>query len=462
VPTDTARNHRTQALSFALRFVVWTLGLFGTMRLAWFEAHAVLPLTQIQGRVAERWFGTSPLPIEVTLACSGADALALCAGAILAYPARWNARIGGAAGGIGLVLLLNTIRIGTLGRAVAAPAWFEALHVYIWPALLTLAIAGYVFAWMRLADTSHAKPASRSDRRPAPVDVAPAGLRRVDGRFIALTAVLLLMFAAASPLYLQSAAVLAVAAFIAHAAAVSLRAIGMEATATANVLFTPSGGLLVTQECISTPLIPVYLAAVWAYSTTWGQRIAGTAATVPLFAGLGIARLLVVALPAALIGSPLFLIHAFYQLLLAAVVVGLAACWRHGAGATAWRRTILGGALGTVCVLLLTPLYARASASVFGVGASFDDPQGAIALMPAFQVGLYVALSVAAFAFGKWRRLSVGFAILAVSQIATLAGLHFLAFHVGVLPHVRDIRAWAIGAPLLLMAGMVTYDRSRR
>ena len=37
-------------------------------------------------RLAVGLFGTSALPVEVTLACSGADALALCLGAILAYP----------------------------------------------------------------------------------------------------------------------------------------------------------------------------------------------------------------------------------------------------------------------------------------------------------------------------------------------------------------------------------------
>ena len=42
---------------------------------------------------------------------------------------------------------------------------------------------------------------------------------------------------------------------------------------------------------------PVYLAAVVAYSTTWPQLEAGLLGTVPLFVALGIARLLVVALP---------------------------------------------------------------------------------------------------------------------------------------------------------------------
>jgi exosortase/archaeosortase len=130
VPTDTAGYYpHTHARNFALRGLAWSLGLFGLMRLGWFETHAILPLTQFQARLAETGFGAPALPIQVTLACSGADALALCVGATLAYPVTWQQRLAGAAGGIGLVLALNTVRIGTLGRAAAAPSWFEALHL---------------------------------------------------------------------------------------------------------------------------------------------------------------------------------------------------------------------------------------------------------------------------------------------------------------------------------------------
>src|SRR5205814_5441144 len=80
----------------------------------------------------------------------------------------------------------------------------------------------------------------------------------------------------------------------------------------------------------ATPLVPVYLAGICAYSTTWRRLILGVVATLPLFIALGIVRLLVVALPDAVAASPLFLVHAFYQLLLGAVVVFLAALWRHG------------------------------------------------------------------------------------------------------------------------------------
>src|SRR4029077_19290618 len=135
---------------------------------------------------------------------------------------------------------------------------------------------------------------------------------------------------AASPLYLESAGVLALAGFIARAAAVILGAAGVSAQAATNVLWTSRGSFLVTQECISTPLVPIYLAAVCAYSTTWRRLILGVLAAAPLFIALGIVRLLVVALPEAIIASPLLVVHAFYQLLLGAVMVFLAARWRHG------------------------------------------------------------------------------------------------------------------------------------
>jgi hypothetical protein len=235
----------------------------------------------------------------------------------------------------------------------------------------------------------------------------------------------------------------------------------VEATATANMLSTARGGFVVTQECISTPLIPVYFAAIAAYSRTWRWRALAVLATVPLFVGLGIARLLVVALPAALVGSPMFLIHAFYQLLLAAVVVFLAAAWTHGVGTTAWRRAFVGGILGVAGVYVFGPAYARLLTSIFAATTPLHDPQGAVALLPPFQAGLYVALFVAAFADFKWRPFVIGLALLGLSQIAALAVLHLAASHAALTPHVRDVRAWALAIPLLLVAAMATYDRPR-
>jgi hypothetical protein len=340
----------------------------------------------------------------------------------------------------------------------------------LWPAVLTLVIAGYVFAWMRVADRRRAvgaAPVLPASPAALPGERRPARLTR---RFVLLTAGFLLLFTAASPLYLESARVLAVAAFIARAAAATLRLLGVEASAAATVLLTPRGAFMVTQECISTPLIPVYLAAVLAYSSTWRWAALGLLATAPLFVGLGIARLLVVALPAALVASPVFLVHAFYQLLLAAVVVLVAATWRHGAGGTAVRRTLLAVVLGFAFVQLLgapyTALVGRAAEMLGGgalsrvaAGTAIDDPQGAITLFPPFQVGLYVALWVAAFVLVGWRRFLAGLVLLALTQIAALLALHAVASHSGLTPHVRDVRAWAVVGPILVIAAVVNVDR---
>lgn len=438
-------RHLTDTAKFLCSAAAWSLGLFALLRASWFSAAVLLPLTRAQGVAATRLLGSPSMPVEVTLACSGADAMALCAGAILAYPVRWRRRITGAAGGIALILALNTLRIGTLGHAAASPAWFNVLHVYIWPAALMVAIAGYVFAWMRIADES-----PRSTRLPVPPHASQ--------RFVLLTVLFLIVFAVASPLYLESGSVLATAAFVARAAAALLSAAGIASHAASNVLWTPRGGFLVTQECIATPLVPLYLAAVCAYSTTWRWAVAGALATVPLFVALGIARLLVVVLPGA-VGSPLFFVHAFYQLLLAAVVVIAAAWWRHGPRAAIPHAA--GGLLvGVLFVYLLGPAYTRAIAS--NGALLLDDPQGAIAFLPAFQIALYLAMGVAAFATVRWKRFAAGVAVLGVTQAAGLFVLHALATHSGITAHVRDIRGWAIAAPVLIFAAVVTSVRTSR
>jgi exosortase/archaeosortase family protein len=456
VPTDVAPStRRSQALSFAARGAAWSLGLFGLLRLREVEAAGLLPLTQLQSRVAEGAFGRPAAPIDVTLACSAADALALCAGAILAYPASWAARLKGAAGGIALVLVLNTIRIGVLGRAAATPRWFEALHVYVWPALLMLAIGGYVFAWMRRVEQSAVAPASP----PSPAAGPTAPTTPFTLRAALLIGTFVLLFVAAAPFYLESTAVLALAAFIARAAASVLHLVGVPATVAGNVLRTARGGFLVTQECVATPLIPVYLAAVIAFSRTGRGRAVGLALAAPLFVSLGVARLLVVALPAALVASPLFLVHAFHQLVFAAVLVFLAARWRHGTGPTAWRRALLGAALGVVCVTVLGPPCAAALRWVFAGAAA--DPQGALAFLPAFQFGLYVALFVAAFVTLDWKPFAAGMGVLGLSQLAGFALLQLAAAQAAFLPHVRDVRAWALAGPLLVVMVLVGNERAR-
>src|SRR5690606_16269054 len=150
--------------------------------------------------------------------------------------------------------------------------------------------------------------------------------------------------------------IFALGGLVARAAAATLDVFGVSAYAAANVLWTSHGGFLVTQECVVTPLIPIYLAAVLTYSPTWWRSILGVVATLPLVFALAIVRLLVVTLPAS--AEPLFFIHAFHQLLLAALIVFLVAVWRHG-GRGASGHALAGLAVGALFIYLLGPSYTR-------------------------------------------------------------------------------------------------------
>lgn len=462
VLTDTAEHAQWRpALGFALRGVGWGLVLFGALRLSLIETHVLLPLTLGQARLADAIFGSAPHPVAVTLACSGAEALALCAGAILAFPATWVARVTGVFGGAALILAFNTVRIATLGRAAGSPPWFDALHVYVWPALITLAVAAYVFIWMQRAGGRALLPVEGTSANALTTARNGRLARRTQG-FLWGGAGLLAVFSVAAPMYGDSAGVVAATEFIARAAAGVLGMVGVRAGASANVLWTAQGGFLVTHECILTPLIPVYVAAVAAYVRRWPLALVGVAAAVPLFIALGVARLLVVALPPTLVAAPLFFVHAFYQLVAAGVIVASAARWCRGGGRLWPRRAVFACVAGVVSLYLCAPVYAQAVSAAVGTGLHLDDPQGAITFLPVFQVGLYVALSVAALPALGWRRFLPGLLLLGLSQVTVFALLHVASRYGSVTPHVRDVRAWALAAPILVVAAMVMHARSRR
>src|SRR5215468_5212762 len=93
----------TAAGSSPLRFlglaVLWAAGLLWLIRLPSVERMVIEPLTLLQGRIALWYSGSQTLPVSVTLACSGADVLAVCLAVTLAYPLSWSRRIAGALGG---------------------------------------------------------------------------------------------------------------------------------------------------------------------------------------------------------------------------------------------------------------------------------------------------------------------------------------------------------------------------
>jgi exosortase/archaeosortase family protein len=449
-----------RALTFLLAALVWSLGLFALLRTPWAEERLVLPLTQLQKQAADYYAGSPRAPIAVTPDCSGSDVLALCLAAILACPVSWRARLAGSVGAVAFVLGLNTVRIATLGRAAASPALFRVLHLQVWPAILVLATAGFVFVWMWTA-------LGATGRR-AEGDTEEGVLAPLVRRFAPRAAVLLVAFALCGPWIAQSGGLLEAGAWTAHAAAFLLTSAGLAAAASGNVLATSRGAFIVTPECLATALVPLYVAGVLTARLTWPWRALALTAAPPLFAALAVVRLLLLALPPALAATPLFLVHGFHQLVLAVTLVVLLALWfeppaprrlaraagRAGAalGAAAIL-TIVAGAALTSAVLVAARAVAFLAPHTLTELAAPGDAQGALAVLPSYQAGLLLALGMTAFA--GWRRLLSAFAVLLASQVALLVVLGELADHAGLVPHALLLRAWAVAVPVVLTLVML-------
>jgi hypothetical protein len=160
------------------------------------------------------------------------------------------------------------------------------------------------------------------------------------------------------------------------------------------------------------------------------------------------------------IGSPFFLIHAFYQLVLAALVVWVAAAYRRGD--SAWRIAVLACVAGVACAYVSSPAYDWLLSSL-SLQVPFADAQGAMASMPSFQTGLFIALSIATMTVMAWRRFAIGLAALALVQLSAFGMLSAATRYSAETPHVRDVRAWSIAAPLaIIVVGAILYDRPRR
>lgn len=432
-----------RALAPAPRFVLtalaWSLALFAALRLSWIDLRLVGWLVDVQRDIAI-WYGATPTAsVIVDSRCSGADVIALCLAVTLSYPVRWRRRLLGALGGTVLILALNTIRIGTLLSTAGSQNVFYTLHIYIWPAILILAMGVYVLWWI-----------GRSGR------TAPAT------RFGLTALAMLALHAAAVPWTMTSAAVLRAGDWTAQAAARLLSSLGVAATADGNILWTPRGAFQVTQECLLTPLVPIYLAGVIALPMTARTRLMALVLALPVFLVLGILRVLVLALPPEIVASPLIAAHGFYQMVAAAAGIAYASAWALRRADEPARRSQIAGraALAIVTAIAVAvvagDVWGGAIARVASVfpraltaWSAGADVQGALPLLPAFQLGLLAGLWLALSPFTRFARLAFALAILAASQLLLLLVLGEAA-RADVSVHALVIRAWALAIPIAL------------
>ena len=293
----------------------------------------------------------------------------------------------------------------------------------------------------------------------AAAGAAPAVLGGAARRFLLLAAGLVTAYFATAPFFYESTAVDVVAGWIAATGGTILGAAGTTVRVAGPVIRTAHGGFVVTQECIFTPLIPLYLAGCLAAPLAPVWRAAALAATPVVFFAIGVSRLLVLAVPATVVGSYEVAIHAFSQTLVAMLLVAGAAVWTAGGARRAAPRGLAAIGAGLAVGFAAAPLagvlvgggVGLAQGAAGHAGHLFADEQGAAAILPAFQTGLFAALWVAVAGGTAWRRAALGFGVLVASQAVLALLVGELAHHYGFDPHVGLIRAWAIALPVALV-----------
>jgi exosortase/archaeosortase family protein len=446
-------------LRFLSAAVAIGLLLFGLFRVPWVQARVLIPYAQAQQQLAGALLGLERPTVAINFSCTGADVIALCLAAVLAFPAPWRRRLAGAAFGLLLISVVNTVRIGSLSLAAGRNSLYQTLHVVVWPAVLVVAVSLYVFLWMRWVARTRARLAA-----PA---VAAVPERAVLVRFACWLVPLVVLYFAASSWYLQSDWIRAAARLTARTGALLFGLFGATASALGPSLATAHASYRVTPLCLASPLVPVYYAAVLALPMAWTRRAVWLLAGPLVFFALATARLLVLALPAAVVPSYASAIHAFNQLVLGCVLVLFAALWsrrregdetsRSGGASTALRMltaVVLGVAAAAVGALwgrALLAVTSTAQASAGHAGHAFVDPQSALALLPAYQLGLFAALVYVTAAPGArpGRRFAAATAILLASQFAVYVAAGEVWAHLRFVVDAREVRGWSVLAPVL-------------
>lgn len=113
-------------------------------------AHGVLALFRDDVRSAQQtvWVGSSA--VEIVNGCTGVDVGIFLASAMLVYPAAWGAKLRGVALAFAVTLGTNFVRVLTLcWLNASSPHAFEIVHVYVWPAFISLACLATLLLWIR-------------------------------------------------------------------------------------------------------------------------------------------------------------------------------------------------------------------------------------------------------------------------------------------------------------------------
>ena len=170
------RRHRREIRFLAL-FLLLLGGGFALVSLRSVNDHAIEPFTAGIARASGAALdllgqhtslaGTvirSPrFAVNIRNGCNGVETMLIFLAAVLAYPARWRARLAGLALGIAAIQAVNLVRVVALFlTGVYIPRLFDTPHTVVWQ---TLVILFGVLLWIYWASRFAAR--FDSDREPA-------------------------------------------------------------------------------------------------------------------------------------------------------------------------------------------------------------------------------------------------------------------------------------------------------
>ncbi len=153
---------RRRQIVFLVLFVVVLAGSFTLLSVNWVNDHLVVPFTAwvawTSGH-ALRLLG-QPVILEGTVirgprfavnienGCNGVETVVIFLAAVLAFPARWRARLAGLVLGIVAIQLINLVRVVALYLTGAyLPSFFDTSHTVIWQTLVILSGLALFVVW---------------------------------------------------------------------------------------------------------------------------------------------------------------------------------------------------------------------------------------------------------------------------------------------------------------------------
>lgn len=156
---------RSPILRFAIFFFVFLLG-FSILSVATaLQNHLHLAETGIaaastwlalrmgaHASVADNTIAVHGLTLNINHECTGVFVLFVLTSFIGAYPARMRTKLAGIVIGVGLLSLVNVIRIATLVRLVEFyPSLFVYFHEYVWQGVFLMLVTLYAVTWVEWA-----------------------------------------------------------------------------------------------------------------------------------------------------------------------------------------------------------------------------------------------------------------------------------------------------------------------